>query len=205
MIKCINNSGCSDCLTVGKLYEVVAKDDDFVSVIGDNGRRAEWYSSRFVEVSWVRCIDNSYYESHLTEGQVYEVSESDDNFTRITNDMGKKGGYSNCRFETGAQPAPAYPIDVATDDPTEVQKLIASVCDEIKDLLISKNRKYGNSALEPVRVFSKCSTIEQLNVRLDDKLSRILSSQEDEDEDVELDLVGYLILKRVSKVFSDKK
>ena len=80
-----------------------------------------------------------------------------------------------------------------------VQKEIRKVCDDIAELLITKNRKYGNSALSPQRIFSKASPIEQINVRIDDKLSRIKNQQEDEDEDVEKDMVGYLILKMVCK------
>lgn len=79
------------------------------------------------------------------------------------------------------------------------QQLIIEECDRVKALLLEKNRKYGNSALEPIRVFSKADSIEQINVRIDDKLSRIQSSQSDEDEDVEIDLIGYLILKIVKK------
>ena len=82
---------------------------------------------------------------------------------------------------------------------TEAQKAIAEVCDEIKEFIIGKNRKYGNSALEPVRIFSKSDTLEQLNVRIDDKVSRAMSSQTDDDEDIEMDLLGYLILKKVYK------
>lgn len=40
--------------------------------------------------------------------------------------------------------------------------------------------------------------VEQLNVRIDDKLSRIRSAQGDDQEDAELDLIGYLVLKRVA-------
>jgi hypothetical protein len=79
------------------------------------------------------------------------------------------------------------------------QKLIEETCDEVKNLLLEKNRKYGNSALEPCRIFSKADSIEQINVRIDDKLNRILNRQNDEDEDVELDLIGYLVLKQVAK------
>lgn len=73
------------------------------------------------------------------------------------------------------------------------------ICQRIADLLKSKNRKYGDAALNPKRIFSKADTIEQLNVRIDDKLSRIANRQNDEDEDVELDLIGYLILKRIAR------
>ena len=76
---------------------------------------------------------------------------------------------------------------------------IGAVCDELKELLLSKNRKYGDSALAPVRVFSKASTLEQLRVRLDDKLSRLRNQQDDEDEDVITDLIGYLVLFKVAQ------
>lgn len=87
---------------------------------------------------------------------------------------------------------------------TDTQKKISEICDEVKTILLEKNRKYGDSALNPKRVFSKASPIEQINVRIDDKISRIMSAQDDDTEDAELDLIGYLILKRVAKkVFHD--
>lgn len=82
---------------------------------------------------------------------------------------------------------------------TDSQVAIAAVCDEIKVILLEKNRKYGDSALNPVRLFSRSSPIEQINVRIDDKISRIRNRQDDDDEDAELDLIGYLILKRVAQ------
>ncbi len=77
---------------------------------------------------------------------------------------------------------------------------IACICDEIKELLLEKNKKYGDSALDPVRIFSKCSTEEAILVRLDDKLSRLRTLSSDEDEDVLLDLMGYLVLLRVYRL-----
>jgi len=82
---------------------------------------------------------------------------------------------------------------------SDTQKKISEICDEVKTILLEKNRKYGDSALNPKRVFSKASPIEQINVRIDDKISRIMSAQDDDTEDAELDLIGYLILKRVAK------
>ena len=77
---------------------------------------------------------------------------------------------------------------------------ISGVCDEIKELLIEKNKKYGNSALNPCRVFSKASTTEQLLVRIDDKLNRIMKGAGllATDEDVINDLIGYLVLLKIS-------
>lgn len=79
----------------------------------------------------------------------------------------------------------------------DTQGMIAKVCDEIKAMLLEKNRKYGNAALNPTRVFARSDALEQINVRIDDKLNRIKNRQNDEDEDVEKDLLGYLVLKQV--------
>lgn len=74
---------------------------------------------------------------------------------------------------------------------------IAAECDAIKAMLLAKNDAYGNSALEPVRVFSSASAEEQLRVRIDDKLSRIVRGHA-AGEDAVLDLIGYLVLLRVA-------
>ena len=75
---------------------------------------------------------------------------------------------------------------------------IATICDDVKELLLLKNRKYGDSAINPVRVFSKSDSLEQIRVRIDDKLSRLRNQQNDEDEDVITDLIGYLVLYKVA-------
>ena len=82
---------------------------------------------------------------------------------------------------------------------TPSQELIEQECYFIRDLLLEKNRKYGDSAINPVRIFSQADAVEQINVRIDDKLSRISSAKADDHEDAELDLIGYLILKRVAQ------
>lgn len=84
-------------------------------------------------------------------------------------------------------------------DTPDTQDLIREECDIIKYVLVEKNRKYGDSAIHPVRIFSRADALAQIDVRMDDKLSRIRSAQDDDTEDPELDLIGYLILKRVAK------
>jgi hypothetical protein len=80
---------------------------------------------------------------------------------------------------------------------------VGQALDEIRELLIAKNLKYGNSALEPLGVFSQLSAKEGLLVRIDDKLKRIKNgSLEKDDEDVVNDLIGYLVL---LKIQADKK
>lgn len=68
-------------------------------------------------------------------------------------------------------------------------------CDEVCDLLLTKNAAYGNAALEPIHIFSKLDSTEGLKQRIDDKLSRIANVGLNADtEDTLLDITGYLIL-----------
>ena len=76
---------------------------------------------------------------------------------------------------------------------------ICTICDELKEMLLDKNRRYGDSALSPLRIFSKADATSQLLCRIDDKLSRIKNVQEDDLEDPILDLLGYLVLLRISQ------
>jgi hypothetical protein len=85
-------------------------------------------------------------------------------------------------------------------DLSKSQLKIAEVCDDVKTLLLEKNAKYGDSALNPARIFSKASTVEQLLVRIDDKLNRIQKGAGllANDEDVVQDLIGYLVLLKIA-------
>jgi len=83
-----------------------------------------------------------------------------------------------------------------------VRSAIGDVCGQVRDMLLEKNRAYGNSALEPLRIFSRADALEQLNVRIDDKLSRIARGREHGGDDTELDLIGYLVLRRVARTLA---
>lgn len=73
---------------------------------------------------------------------------------------------------------------------------VQSVLNKLSDMLIQKNDAYGDSALNPVRIFSKAATSEQILVRMDDKLSRLARGQA-AGEDVIHDLLGYLVLYQI--------
>jgi hypothetical protein len=82
----------------------------------------------------------------------------------------------------------------------DTQADISLVCNQIKELLLEKNRRYGDSALDPSRIFSKADAIEQLLVRIDDKLNRIQKGAGllATDEDIIQDLIGYLVLLKIA-------
>lgn len=75
-----------------------------------------------------------------------------------------------------------------------------SYLDEIHELLLMKNRKYGDAALSPLNVFTNAGVGESILLRIEDKLKRIQQQEDDEDEDVYLDVVGYFILYEIAKL-----
>lgn len=81
---------------------------------------------------------------------------------------------------------------------TKTEQDIKRVTKQVSDLLIAKNRSYGDSALHPIRIFSKSNNVEQLLARIDDKLSRIHNGTGfPGDNDVD-DLIGYLIMLKIA-------
>lgn len=86
-----------------------------------------------------------------------------------------------------------------------MQDLIKNKCDELKTFLLEKNKSYGNSALEPINIFSKVNSIEQLAVRIDDKINRLKKGKEYPGDDTVKDLIGYLILYSIAKDGEDIK
>lgn len=82
---------------------------------------------------------------------------------------------------------------------SQFQTDVCGVLHDIGRMLIAKNAAYGNSALDPVRVFSRADPVEQLKVRIDDKLSRLKRGAA-AGEDVITDLIGYLVLLKVAEM-----
>jgi len=70
------------------------------------------------------------------------------------------------------------------------EERIRAKCDELANILVAKNKAYGDSALNPVNIFAY----------IDDKLSRIRNgcAGVGEEDDV-LDLAGYLILLMIDR------
>lgn len=71
----------------------------------------------------------------------------------------------------------------------------------MRDFLLEKNASYGNSAADPVRIFSQADPLEQINVRIDDKLSRLIRGGSYPGDNDEKDLLGYLMLKRAVRLY----
>jgi len=77
---------------------------------------------------------------------------------------------------------------------------IKKKCKELEDLLLMKNARYGDAALDPLNIFSKANAVAGIKVRIDDKLKRIQNAGlVDATEDTLQDLAGYFILLMIAK------
>ena len=73
------------------------------------------------------------------------------------------------------------------------------VANKVINLLKEKNTAYGNTALNPPKIFSKLNSSEAICARIDDKLSRIKNKGiNDKTEDTVDDVIGYLLLLKMS-------
>ena len=92
-----------------------------------------------------------------------------------------------------------YDIDKPKTESEVFATNLDAILKEISDLLKSKNKAYGNSALKPAKIFSQLDATESLCSRIDDKLMRIKNRGiNDATEDTVDDLIGYLLLLKMS-------
>ena len=82
---------------------------------------------------------------------------------------------------------------------TDTQQAIKDFFDGIGKMVVEKNKRYGNSALDPLNIFAKHvkqfddPIMKNMLVRLDEKLNRIKNADELRDNDM-LDIAGYFAL-----------
>lgn len=103
----------------------------------------------------------------------------------------------------GEAQAPSYETGADAIGRTDTQKKIGNVLCWLDQLLVYKNKNYGNSALEPLGLFTKFLSesndpgLNSILVRLDDKLMRVKNAKTLRSNDV-MDIMGYLTLLLVS-------
>jgi len=96
--------------------------------------------------------------------------------------------------------------ECSTPAQQKFQADLHKVLGDLEQLLIEKNNAYGDSALSPIRCFAKgLDASDQILVRLDDKLSRLMRGEiragtDTAAEDVMTDLLGYLVLYKVAQL-----
>lgn len=82
---------------------------------------------------------------------------------------------------------------------TDTQQKLVDVLDGMKSLLLYKNRKYGDSAINPKKIFYKGDSTNSILIRLDDKIGRVMSNPDDKPRVNDVaDIIGYCTLLLVS-------
>jgi hypothetical protein len=82
---------------------------------------------------------------------------------------------------------------------TPTQQKIKDVLEGMKNLLLYKNRKYGDSAINPKKIFYKGDSTNSILIRLDDKLGRVMSNTEEKPRVNDVaDIIGYCTLLLIS-------
>ena len=126
--------------------------------------------------------------------------EATKKFAGMFNSGKENGGGGGCTPEAqGIQPT--TPWAHGEKEQSSADK-ISAFCDELKRFLLVKNEWYGDSALKPVKIFSKGDASDKIDIRMDDKMSRIIESDEQRMNDF-VDLTGYLVLKCIDKGWTD--
>ena len=82
---------------------------------------------------------------------------------------------------------------------TDTQQKIDRLMFNFGAFLKEKNKRYGDSALAPLQLFSKLDASNSICVRIDDKLNRIKNSTEGLRKNDVMDLLGYLSLYMIEK------
>lgn len=85
-----------------------------------------------------------------------------------------------------------------------MQDKIRKKCDQIRDLLIEKNKSYGNSVFDKGVLF-EVDPMYAIQARINDKLNRIKSKETYMSDNDLMDLTGYLILLQVYKDHKEKR
>lgn len=79
------------------------------------------------------------------------------------------------------------------------QQKIHEILGAMTDLLLYKNQKYGDSAINPKKIFYKGDSTNSILIRLDDKIGRIMSNTEEKPRINDVaDIIGYCTLLLIS-------
>ena len=79
------------------------------------------------------------------------------------------------------------------------QQKIHEIMGAMKDLLLYKNQKYGDSAINPKGIFYKGDSTNSILIRLDDKIGRVMSNTEEKPRVNDVcDIIGYCTLLLIS-------
>jgi len=71
--------------------------------------------------------------------------------------------------------------------------------------LLTEQKKYGDSIEYPIRAFTDASVLDQLNLKMDDKLCIVYNSREPVEDSVYIDIVCYIIIYKTLIDIADER
>ena len=90
-------------------------------------------------------------------------------------------------------------MDDPFGDATPTQRKIREITEAMKDLLLYKNQKYGDSAINPEKIFYKGDATSSILIRLNDKIGRVKANPDDKPRINDVcDIIGYCTLLLIS-------
>ena len=117
--------------------------------------------------------------------------------TRVKDNLMCSEGGKPCNNKDCAIVKMGYREEDFEDTPT--QQKIKDILSGMTDLLLYKNKKYGDSAINPKKIFYKGDSTNSILIRLDDKIGRVMSSTEEKPRVNDVaDIIGYCTLLLVS-------
>lgn len=172
----------------------VGKDMDYEFYIGRNIIGFKFSQSDYPAIGWDDGMEGNIYRAGVIEG----YNESNNSFSVRFEDL-KAWCYPADMVVDQIERKGAL-VELSNSESYEVEEEVTvegdavnqfkEITDSIASLLQYKNEKYGNSALDPLKIFGgKC----KVGTRIDDKLARIKNSKELLKNDIS-DLIGYAVL-----------
>lgn len=128
---------------------------------------------------------NDAIKKHLEIARIQKINQEKSVNQLLKNDIEKDKQFIDSSL---------YDDDECLDDEiTSFSDNLCCVLSSLERLLIIKNKAYGNSALEPINIFSKSTSEDVILQQIDHKLSRIKNATKPCKNDT-TDLLGYLLI-----------
>lgn len=180
------------------------KAGDRVRLTGSEWAEFDFRSKDVVTIQGIDPENGPYFDSENEGGPLYISDDPYYGAELVTDHQGEYVVPGLSVGVTGVDPEPLPEGESVANDWNELadeynfRNSVENITGGIASMLIAKNKAYGNSALDPIRTFSKANAREQLLVRIDDKLSRIARGHDFPNEDTIDDLIGYLVLLKIA-------
>ena len=178
-------------------YYIVDGGENFIVLEHSKNKsriRIEETNSGDLFANFKNCLGIGYFDHDLYLGdieilsflsKIFEVIHSK-NYQDFCND------YKNVKIHEDTKP---NITEINRNiDLTDTQNKIKNFCDKISEILIYKNKKYGNSAIKPNGIFYKGNARDSILIRLDDKIGRIKNNNDELRTNDIVDIIGYLVL-----------